>query len=255
MSKIKFKSLYEFSVPKLVEVEEVSFATDDAGAELKTVKKVKKEQPQTFYIKRPNRNEYDEAELFYNKKVGEALSSGLISNALLAKRIDGDGGLISLVDKESLTKLQTSLTEKKKELEESELDKESAEYIGLKSEVDDLETKFSNAARNYGALESSIFEVTAESWAKNKVARWWLLRLLHTGDQKPFFAGANDEERLETFYELEDSEGEEKTFLSTVVFKSMLAIAYWRQVGTIDAEELDKLSKESEDKSNTAKAT
>ncbi len=241
----KFKILYEFEILKSVDEESVTLSKDAEGNDLKTVKTIKVDKPMKFCLKRPSRGDYDNAELYYSAQVGKALDSGLISNALLAKRIDGDGGLISAPDREAVQKLQSQIKDKKQEL--NELKESDALYAEQKStlgaELLQLELSLSNTARNYGNLEQSVFGITAESFARNKVIRWWLLHLLFKDDAgwKPFFDGETDNEKLESYYDFEEAEGPEKEFTDRVLFKAMLAVAYWRANGIVTDEALKEL--------------
>ena len=55
-------------------------------------KKVKKEVPYKFFLRRPTRTMTDEAELYYGVKLAEGIKAGLLTKALLEKRFENDGG-------------------------------------------------------------------------------------------------------------------------------------------------------------------
>ncbi len=251
--KNKFKTLYEFAINKKESAEEVT----DNGDGTKTVKQVTKETPYQFCIKRPSRADYEDAELFYNASMGKAHNNGLISHALLAKRLDSDGGLISAPERESLVSLEKELLSKRLDLEKLEVDKtESADnpekidtlenYTKQKSEITEeilkLENKLTEYTRNYGNLETSVMQVTAESWARNQLVTWWMLLLTHKKDNDwvRLFPEEEHKDRKIHFFELEDEEND-KVFNTELIYKATLAVAYWVRFGMVSDEELKKL--------------
>ena len=103
------KKLYEFSLNKEVEVKETTNEKNEKGEEIQVSKNVKKEVLQKFFIKKPNRSLFDEAELFYGVRLSEGIKAGLLTRALLAKRFTNDGGIFSEIDKEQYTSLYLKL--------------------------------------------------------------------------------------------------------------------------------------------------
>ena len=49
-------------------------------------KEVEKEVKRDFFVRRPNRKLYDDAELYYAVKLSEGIKAGLLTKALLEKR-------------------------------------------------------------------------------------------------------------------------------------------------------------------------
>ena len=86
------KRIYEFTVNKEAEVTEDTVETKKDGTEVTTSKKVKKDVPHKFFLRRPNRTMTDEAELYYGVKLAEGIKAGLLTKALLEKRFENDGG-------------------------------------------------------------------------------------------------------------------------------------------------------------------
>ena len=86
------KRIYEFTVNKEEEVSEDTVETKKDGTEVTTSKKVKKEVPHKFFLRRPTRTMTDEAELYYGVKLAEGIKAGLLTKALLEKRFENDGG-------------------------------------------------------------------------------------------------------------------------------------------------------------------
>ena len=86
------KRIYEFTVNKEEEVSEDTVETKKDGTEVTTSKKVQKEVPHKFFLRRPTRAMTDEAELYYGVKLAEGIKAGLLTRALLEKRFENDGG-------------------------------------------------------------------------------------------------------------------------------------------------------------------
>ena len=89
------KKLYEFSLYKTDTVKEKSESTNDKGEKVITEKDVEKKVEHKFFLRKPTRSMYDDAELFYGVKLAEGVKAGLLNHALLAKRYNNDGGIFT----------------------------------------------------------------------------------------------------------------------------------------------------------------
>ncbi len=87
--KPKFKSrwLYSFDVKRETDVEVSDTSENEKGEKVTVTKIVTEVVPQVIRIKRPTRRMYDDAELFYGVKLSEGIRAGLLTKALLAKKI------------------------------------------------------------------------------------------------------------------------------------------------------------------------
>ena len=104
--------LNEFIIPKEEDIQETEASTNENGEEISTTKTVKKTVDKKFVVRKPSRALYDEAELFYGVKLAEGIKAGLLTRALLAKRFNNDGGVLSDPEKDKFSKLYMSLFEK-----------------------------------------------------------------------------------------------------------------------------------------------
>ena len=241
MSNKKFKVLHEFTINRKESVEE----TTDNGDGTKTVKQVEKEVPHLFCLRRPSVNDYDEAELFQHGTVAEGIEKGLISESLLAKRLKNGGGVLSDKEveyKDNLWKEAFEIGSKLKEIKDEDKEKEKESVEKLNKRLEEIKVEL----QNYATHESSSFSITAEARARNKTVIWWLIYLLHKKDGDtwtPFIKGDNYKQRMESYSDLDDLEGDEKTFTLTAINKAMLVVSYWfaSGYGVIDAEGLKKL--------------
>ena len=230
----KFKTLYEFTIPKLTELTEDVVSENEAGDTVTVSKKITKEVPIQFCIQKPTRNQSKDADLYYNVTVSKGIQAGLMSAALLAKRFDNDGGILSEPEK---TENQSKLTEWLEKRVAAELIQSKAEKSPEEEEeLASLETRLKELNRDIQDFElrqQNIFNITAETRARNHTLVWWLLNLLHSKDGlnwKPFFLGDTLEDK-ESFYEdLEDEELHpvtEQDFTKAVITHATEAVALW----------------------------
>lgn len=258
---MEFKKLYSFTVNQPVTIEETEITKDEKGEEIKTIKKVKKEIPLEFAIKKPNRVMLEDAELFYGIKVAESIKLGLLPKALVVKRFENDGGALSIQEEKRIKKLMEELAEAQKVLFLYET--KDKKY---RTEVDDSSARLNidkvNAIRNeliqIEKTKSEIFEQTAENRARNRTIMWWVLHLAYKKDGTkyiPFFGEGSYDERIKKYDELEESEDE---FYKKILVRFAYLITFWyvgkitneedfKEVDLVDLDEVEKLDKNLED--------
>ena len=252
MSK-KLKPLYEFTVDRSEVVDERKDNPDGSF----TITKVTKKIPHKFCIKTPSRQDRDHAELFYFARMNEASKMGLVNEAVLIKRLNDNGGLISENEKKLLLQHQAEIADKTKELEtakEAEV-KDEAMIKALELQLEILVKDLQTYSNTYGRLEASVLESSAESWVRNKIVRYYLLNLLHkevSGGWENYFSGASYESRLDSYYEIDDQGENIDPFVEEIIKEGYLAVAYWVANGTVSKEALDKLKKDTSDPAPTS---
>lgn len=239
----KFKILHSFIKNCPTKAEEVI----DNGDGTKTIKNVTKDIPYEFCLKRPSRADFEEAELFYNSCMGKAHENGLISHAVLAKRLEDAGGLVSESEKKNTAKLKKEIFDTYLDIQKLEVDKpENFEERKqeLTKKVLELEESLTQYGRNYGDLETSVMQVTAESWSRNQLVSWWMLLLLHRKDNDwiRIFPEETHNDRKDHLFEFQEEEDEVlKKFNEQIIFRATLAVAYWLRFGTVSDVEISKL--------------
>jgi len=206
------KRIYEFTVNKEVEATEDTVEKKKDGTEVTTSKKVKKEVPHKFFLRRPTRAMTDEAELYYGVRLAEGIKAGLLNRALLEKRFENDGGTRSNEENEQYDKLVDKLQQFHKEqvkiLQIDEKKRTTAQKKRLK-ELEEEVKPVRKELRNLQLVEDSLYEETAENRARNKVILWWALHLAYAesdGKELPFFGDGSLEKRLERYDEIDESE-------------------------------------------------
>jgi len=250
------KRIYTFNVKKTVELEEDVKSKNEAGEEVITKKKVKKEVNNEFFIKKPSRNLREEAALYYAGEVSKGLKKGLMSSAMLQKRYVDDGGIYSDKEKGEIEKLQKELESlQKKNQELSSKDKKTKKD---EENIEKVNTEFSEIAKKLTEMmsyEQDLFSNTAESFARNKSILFWIVFLSYKveGDKEvPFFEDGSFSERLEKYDELSESEDD---LITDIVEKFTYIVAVWSNNSEIDTKELnDALKLADSQKSDKEKA-
>ena len=203
------KKLYEFSINKEVEVKETTNEKNEKGEEIQVSKNVKKELPQKYFIKKPNRGLFDEAELFYGVRLSEGIKAGLLTRALLAKRFTNDGGIFSEIDKEQYTSLYLKLFQLQNEFQRLSVKEKSKEeelqYNNLIKDIAESREKI----QDYEFAQASLFDQTAENRARNKTIMFWVLNLSYkdndNGAFSPVFGDGTFEDKLKEYDKLEET--------------------------------------------------
>lgn len=238
------KELYSFFINKEVEVEETEVSKNESGEEIKTIKKVKKNEPVRVIVKKPTRNLFDEAELFYGVTLSEGIKSGLLTRALLAKRINNDGGVFSDEEQVEYSGSYVKLFELQNEFQKiSMVDKDKRteeEQAQLKLLMQDIEN-VREKIQNFEIAQSSLFEQTAENRARNKTIIWWLLNLSYieeNGSPKSLFGEGSYRERLEVYDDIEEKDLE---FEKKAIQKLVYLISFWYMGRASIKEEFDNL--------------
>ena len=238
----KFKPLYEFFIEK----EEILPETKDNEDGTKTITNVTKKVPYKFCLKTPSRQDRDHSELFYFRQMNEASKAGLMPEAVLIKRLNDNGGLLSENDRRLLTEHGVKIVDKQTELSAAETKeiKDDAEIKKLKEELAVLEGDLKTYSNTYGKLEASTLESSAENWVRNKLIRYYTLNLLYkdvAGQYERYFEGDTLEDRLQKYYELDDLGEELDKFTSDMLSEAFFAAAYFVAAGTVSKELLDKV--------------
>ncbi len=232
------KTLYQFEIKKQIEVEEPVTKTDAEGKEIKVLEKIKKDEPHKFLIKKPSRNLFDDADLFYGVVKSEGIRAGLLPRALLIKRFLNDGGALSEAENKFMTTVFEDFDKKLSEYQRLNLKEETAknkeekdkqdvllkELVGLQGDIEDFELK-----------QNDLFKDTAEHRAKIHAILWWVLQLSYMENGKaepvPFFGEGDFKQKQLKYDELLENDvdirakGEE--YLLEALKKFSYLISFW----------------------------
>ena len=221
------KRLFVFNVLKEQEIEETELTKNEKGEEVKIVKKIKKNVPQTFLLKKPSRTLIDEADLFYGIRFSEAIKLGLLTRAQLSTKLTNDGGTISEAEKQAYVSNYTQLFEKENEFQkvaskkdDEKTEEDKANQKKVIEEITELRLKIQEVELS----QNSVYDYTAEVYARNRVLIWWLFHIAHDSKEKPLFAKTTHEENLKYYDDLDD---ETDAFLLKVIRKFLYLIGFW----------------------------
>jgi hypothetical protein len=206
------KTIYEFAINKEGVVKETEESVNEAGQKVTITKDVTTQIPHNYFIKKPTRALFDEAELFYGVKLSEGVKAGLLTRTLLNKRYVDDGGILADKTKNAEADAYKDLYDAQNELQRllALEEKDRPDYFAAKKE--ELESKITVIKNSLTELEmqkESLFDNTAETRARNKVITWWILFLSYyekNGEKQPFFGEGDYETRMNRYDEIFESE-------------------------------------------------
>lgn len=244
------KKIYQFAMTREVDLKETTTEKDSNGAEIQVTKNVKKEVKEKYFIKKPSRSLFDEAELFYGVRLSEGIKAGLLTRALLAKRFTNDGGIFSEIDKEEYTRLYLKLFQLQNDFQRLSIKEKDSEekkqYEDLMKEITEVREKI----QDYEFAQASLFDQTAENRARNKTIMWWVLNLSfkenEDGKVESLFGDGSFEDKLRKYDELEDNHD---IFFEKLCQKLVLIVSFWYMGRASSQEEFEKIFNLEENKS------
>tara|TARA_B100001094_G_scaffold253969_1_gene252554 strand:- start:30471 stop:31280 length:810 start_codon:yes stop_codon:yes gene_type:complete len=211
----KMREIYSFTFEKeekTKQTEEKVVKNDETGEEetVSVTKDVVEPVPYRVIMKQPTRRQIEEAELEFSVEISKCIKRGILTKAMLAKKYSDTGGLLAEEDAKALTEMyikygelsqeseKLQIKNKKSQADQKRIDEISGQIALLRKDIVNVETSYSN-----------LFNHTADVRAENKVIQWYILHLTFIQkedeeDSLPLFAGQNFEERLRTYYELEE---------------------------------------------------
>ncbi len=244
------KKLYNFTLQKTEKVEETVVDKNDKGQEVKTSTEVEKPVDKQFFLKRPTRRLFDEAELYYAVKLSEGIKAGLLTRALLAKRFSNDGGVLGEQEKQEFQELYEELFEKQVEHQGLLLKAKSERTEDEEKKIEELGQWLQDArsrVQEFEMQQSSLYDQTAENRARNKTILWWVLHLAHQvnddNEEEAFFGSGDFDSRIEKYDLYEDDEDE---FYLDVINKFFYYVSFWYVSKTSDPKEFEELIKYAE---------
>ena len=239
------KTLYEFKANREKEIEQTETSLNEKNEEIKTVRKVKTFVPTRVALKKPSRLTFDEAELFYGVKLSEGIKAGLLTKALLAKRFNNDGGVLSEVEQLEYSQLYVDLFQLQTDFQKLSLkdkDIRSQEEQEKYQETIKRITYTRERIQNFEIAQAGLFDQTAENRARNKTIIWWMLHLSYIenekGELESFFSEGDFLEKLKRYDFLEE-EGDE--FERSLIQKLIYLVSFWYMGRASSQGEFEKL--------------
>ena len=240
------KRLFEFTLPKEDTVKETETTKNDKGEEVSTTKEVKKTVDKKYFIRKPTRKLFDEAELFYGVELSEGIKAGLLTRALLQKRFSNDGGVLGEKEREEWSSLYSDLFDR-------QLEYQKLAQINIDDMTPDQKAQFTickdfiKTARmriqEFEMQQSSLYDQTAENRARNRTILWWVLQMAHFEDDdetKAFFGEGSYEDKLAIYDTMEE---EDDDFILGVINKFFYYVSFWYVSKTSDPKQFEDLIK------------
>ena len=243
---MELKNLYNFTLfsEKENQIEEKKI-NEDTKEESIIIKKVIEKTPFEVFPRKPSRRQIEDADLEYSVEMSKCIKKGILTKAMLAKKYSDTGGMLSENESKKLVDLYKKIYDLQSEnirLESSTKKKENKEKIdAVLEELTTVRKEIIEIESNY----RSLFDHTADSKAQNKLLLWYILNLTYVKDngqdkERPYFLGEDFEEKLQSFYEKEESPDEHYSVISKKV-STLIAFWFFNQASTKeDFEDLDK---------------
>tara|TARA_R110000772_G_scaffold249530_2_gene364018 strand:+ start:126112 stop:126915 length:804 start_codon:yes stop_codon:yes gene_type:complete len=245
------KKLFEFESEEEVTTYQPSKEVDpqsDSGEMIEVKRPFKSLTKRKFFIRKPGRALYDEADLFYSKQFSFLVQKGILTTTQLAKRFDDDDGIFSKKEITIYEKLRNEMLDalgRKNKLEETLQDERSKEY---QTKINDVNLEIQvveEQIRKYQVAQNMVFENTAEYKAKDKTSLFWTLYLSYEekdGKYIPIFkdAGSKEDEfedRIKIFDEIQESDD---TFMERMRLEFLYLITVWNSSGIDNDEDFKK---------------
>jgi hypothetical protein len=252
----KNKELYSFSfdleeeVVKEVEkkVKRKNKETKKMETVTQTVEETVSEKvPVKIIIKKPSRTQLEDGDMFYSVWLNKFIKMGLLTRAMIAKQHVDLGGQLSDEEKKRYSELVQKNYNK-----EQEIQRIKALYIDSEPSDTDLERMnrlvnelalVKRELTDFELLQSTVFDHTADTKARNKTLIWYILNLTffqrgEDGKVEPMFNGVDFEEKYEAYKDKEEDEDE--IYLTSIDRISSL-VTLWYMSGVDTSAQLDEL--------------
>jgi len=197
-----------------------------------------------FGLKKPNRSEMEDLEIFQAAVKSKLMNMGVQTRAAVDKYyMDNCDGAMTKSDESEITKLRQKLVGKEEELLTSAGDENKDNRIKLYNEI----TQLSEKIRNFNEYYSAIYDDTVEIKARNKSIDYSFLNFSLIGDANLFNSDNDNPQKrmIEQFEMMEKKQdGKNGEEWSDIFNKLTFLFTLWF-MGVADTEnEFDKIFKD-----------
>jgi hypothetical protein len=209
---MELKEIYNFTIYEETEKSVETISKDESGDEIKVTKKVTEKTPVKVILKRPSRRQIEEADLEYSVEMSRCVKKGILTKAMLVKKYSDTGGLMSETEAKTLYQLYQKLMELQRDYTENETVNKAEPNRKKKSEELTFEmTKVRDQIVKTEMAYQSLFDHTADMKAQNRLLLWYIINLTYIQREEdskpsPYFKGEDFEDKLEDYYQKEESE-------------------------------------------------
>ena len=247
------KRLFEFSLDKKEEVVEEEIVHEDDGSTTTRAKKVKKFVPKKFFVRKPTHSMTDEGGLYYGVVLAKSVKAGMLTESMLRKRFEEDGGILTPEEEKTYTKLFEELKDLMSEqiaLEVEPSKKTKKETSAQKKKTEEIEDKKEHVIteiQKFEMAKSSLFSQTAENRARTKTVLWWIVKLAYKEEgEEPslMWPGETPEDQVENY--ADDTEEKTDPFDDLLRKKFMYYISFWFGSRVSNEKEFTELAKQAD---------
>ena len=247
------KKIYEFTIDKEEEVTEEEVIHEEDGATTTKTKKVKKFVPHKFFIRKATHAMMDDASLYYGVELAKAVKAGMLTESMLRKRFEEDGGLLNKSEISNYEKLYTELQDIIKETASISSSNKKITKTQQKKldELEDKKNDLLTQIQDFENQKSSLFNQTAETRARNKLIIWWIVNLSYkTEDDKDLLMWENEniQQRINEYHEW--YENREDVFSYEVGLKFLYYISFWISTSANSPEAFAQIAKKADEQIN-----
>lgn len=218
----------------------------------KEIVKVSKEVPYTFYIKKPNRTEMEDGDMFYSLELNKFIKMGLLTKAMLAKQYGNQGGVWSEKEQKIYSDLMYKMHQKQLEVQQfSLLSKDGKLSKRQKEKLDQTVKEMAQSKRElteYEMVQNSLFDHTADVKARNRCIMWYILHLTYfvEGEQdtpvyEQYFEGDSFEEKYLNYQDKEELADE---IYEKVIDQISSVVTIWYISGNQEQENIKNMLEE-----------
>lgn len=201
-----------------------------------------------FIVKKPNRKDIKEAEIFYSIRLNSYIKKGILTQKQVFNSYVNNGGILSDHENEEAFEALVELGEIKDELlklsvdkkfEEDEEKKETIKQALLEKQRSLYDTLFELESQ-----KDAIFSNSADNLARNDLIEWWIVNLTYfkksEGEDEflPFFKGEEYDQKFKALCEFEDSEDE--LYLKMVQIAAQV-VTIWNMGGYESKEDFESV--------------
>jgi hypothetical protein len=239
------KKIYEFKLNSPIKTKEAIKKEVD-GKEIEVLEEVIKDNYLTYFLAKPSIQLIQEAELYYESIFAECVRRGIMSHPQVRKRMLNDGGVLSEEQKKQYNDLWEQFFNKRVELnklnEKPEDNKEK--LIILNKEITDVLIKL----QDFEEKNTTVYDHTAESIAKNRTTLWYMLNLSYqeiNGKDIAIFGPGTIEDKLKIYDDFDKREDPSEIQL---IQKFLLITTLWHFNRAGTKEDFDSILKLKEEK-------
>lgn len=218
----------------------------------KEIVKVNKEVPYTFYVKKPNRTEMEDGDMFYSLELNKFIKMGLLTKAMLAKQYGNQGGVWSEKEQKIYSDLMYKMHQKQLEVQQfSLLSKDGKLSKRQKEKLDQTVKEMAQSKRElteYEMVQNSLFDHTADVKARNRCIMWYILHLTYfvegeedTPVYEQYFEGDSFEEKYLNYQDKEELADE---IYEKVIDQISSVVTIWYISGNQEQENIKNMLEE-----------